>query len=704
MKMNMTPRAKKLLAGLTAAALTLSMLPATALAAKDYATGGETALRFSNSGITVQEGDYDGYKIDGTELTINAAGTYVLSGSCADGSVTVKKGTTGVVLVLDGLTLTCGDSAAIACNKSTEVTIVAADGTVNTLADTEQNNDETYPDNDSAENAVIKCKDGSQVTLCGSGTLNVTANGKNGVKSGATTDEEGAASLTIRELTLNIDAPVNDAVNAEQQLNIESGSLTISAGDDALHCDLSLTVGASGTAGPDIDITGCYEGIEAANLAIRSGDIDITATDDCLNAANSDLTGYSFTMDISGSTINAYTSGGDGFDSNGSLTISGGVIAVWTANTADNQPLDADGTITVSGGTVLAAGGSSGMGMNLSASQPYVLYGSTGGMGGGRGQGQQSALAAKGSTLTIQDASGNSVYSAAAPCNVNFAFFSSPKLTLGSSYTLTGGSTTTTATAQTGTTTSNQPGGGQRPDGTGSGTGGQRPSAPADGQQPTPPDGTQQPADGTTPPEKPDGSGDNGASGGNAQQPGPGGFTDVSRDDWFANGVDYVSQKGLMSGTGTGTFAPNTALTRGMLVTILYQMAGAPEVTGTCPFRDVAAGSYYEKAAIWAVENGLVSGYENGCFGPNDPVTREQLAAILYRYAQYRGLDVSQTGSIGGFADNSSVSGYARTAMAWANGAGLISGMGDNTLAPRGTATRGQAAVILMGLDKLAGL
>lgn len=178
----------------------------------------------------------------------------------------------------------------------------------------------------------------------------------------------------------------------------------------------------------------------------------------------------------------------------------------------------------------------------------------------------------------------------------------------------------------------------------------------------------------------------------------------MSRDDWFANGVDYVFQKGLMSGTGTGTFAPNTALTRGMLVTILYQMAGAPEVTGTCPFRDVAAGSYYEKAAIWAAENGLVSGYENGCFGPNDPVTREQLAAILYRYAQYRGLDVSQTGSIGGFADNSSVSGYARTAMAWANGAGLISGMGDNTLAPRGTATRGQAAVILMGLDKLAGL
>lgn len=105
----------------------------------------------------------------------------------------------------------------------------------------------------------------------------------------------------------------------------------------------------------------------------------------------------------------------------------------------------------------------------------------------------------------------------------------------------------------------------------------------------------------------------------NAQQPGPGGFTDVSRDDWFANGVDYVSQKGLMSGTGTGTFAPNTALTRGMLVTILYQMAGAPEVTGTCPFRDVAAGSYYEKAAIWRRRMAWSAAMKTAASAPTTP-------------------------------------------------------------------------------------
>lgn len=193
--------------------------------------------------------------------------------------------------------------------------------------------------------------------------MTITANGKNGIKSGATTDEDGEASLTIRDLTLNIDAPVNDAINAEQLLNVESGTLTIDAADDAIHCDLVLNIGADGTDGPTIDITNCCEGLEGAELNVCSGDITINASDDCLNAANSDLTDYDFTMTISGGTIDAYSSAGDGFDSNGDLTITGDTVIVWTANTADNEPLDADGTITVSGGTVLAAGGSSGMGM-----------------------------------------------------------------------------------------------------------------------------------------------------------------------------------------------------------------------------------------------------------------------------------------------------------------------------------------------------
>lgn len=327
-----------------------------------YTLDGATCFTFSDDGIAAEEGSYSGYKVDGTALTINGAGVYAVSGSCADGSITIKKGTTGVTLVLNGLTLTSSDTAPIACNKSTEVTIVAADGTVNTLTDAAENNDDRYPDNENAENAVIKCKDGSVVTLCGTGTLNVNANGKNGIKSGATTDEEGEASLTIRDLTLNLSAPVNDAVNAEQLLNVESGTLTISAADDALHCDLVMNIGADGTADPTIDTTECCEGIEAATLNIFSGDVSINSSDDCMNAANGGLTGYSFSMTISGGSIYAYASSGDGFDSNGDLTISGGTVVVWTANTADNQPLDADGTLTVSGGVVLAAGGSSGMG------------------------------------------------------------------------------------------------------------------------------------------------------------------------------------------------------------------------------------------------------------------------------------------------------------------------------------------------------
>lgn len=298
-----------------------------------------TSLLFSDNDIKVNN-DNGGVKVSNTALTINKAGIYSVSGTCSDGSIKIKKGTTGVTLILNGLTLTSNSTAAIACNKSSEVDIIVADGTVNNLSDSELNNDENHPDNSDAENTVIKCKDGSKVTISGSGTLNITALGKNGIKSGATTADEGDALLTIREVTINITAPVNDAINAEQELNIESGNLTISAADDAVHCDLDMNIGASDTKGPAIKITNCYEGLEAATLNIYSGNIDITATDDCLNAANSDLTDYDFEMNISGGTITAYSSTGDGFDSNGNLTISGGNITIQTANQADNQPLD----------------------------------------------------------------------------------------------------------------------------------------------------------------------------------------------------------------------------------------------------------------------------------------------------------------------------------------------------------------------------
>ncbi len=350
-------------------------------------TDAQTAFTFTDSGIAV-EGSSDGYECNGTVLTIDAAGTYLLSGSCTDGSVKIKKGTIGVRLILSGLSLTSADTAPITCNKSSEVVIVAADGTENVLTDAAANNDESNSGNENAENAVIKCKDGSAVTLCGAGTLTLNAYGKNGIKSGATTAEEGEASLTIRELTLSINASVNDAINAEQYLAVESGTLNLATADVALHCDLIMDIGAEGTDGPTIAIAEACEGIEAAALSIRSGDISIVCTGDCLNAANSDLANYDFAINISGGTIVAYTTAGDGFDSNGSLTISGGNVTVWSGGNADNQPLDADGTIAITGGTVLAAGSSAGMGMNLSTTQAYVIFGSAGisGMGNMGGQ------------------------------------------------------------------------------------------------------------------------------------------------------------------------------------------------------------------------------------------------------------------------------------------------------------------------------
>ena len=142
-----------------------------------------------------------------------------------------------------------------------------------------------------------------------------------------------------------------------------------------------MDIGAEGTDGPTIAIAEACEGIEAAALSIRSGDISIVCMDDCLNAANFDLANYDFAINISGGTIVAYTTAGDGFDSNGSLTISGGNVTVWSGGNADNQPLDADGTIAITGG-------SAGMGMNLSTTQAYVIFGSAGisGMGNMGGQ------------------------------------------------------------------------------------------------------------------------------------------------------------------------------------------------------------------------------------------------------------------------------------------------------------------------------
>lgn len=171
-------------------------------------------------------------------------------------------------------------------------------------------------------------------------------------------------------------------------------------------------------------------------------------------------------------------------------------------------------------------------------------------------------------------------------------------------------------------------------------------------------------------------------------------FTDVSTSDWFYDDVAFVYENGLFSGTDSRSFSPNASMTRAMLVTVLYRLEGEPTVTGRSSFTDVRSGAYYEKSVIWAAANGIVTGTDSTSFSPDAKVTREQLAAILYRYAQYRKLDTDVSAKLNSFTDADSVSAYASEALGWAVSEGLINGA-SGKLMPKGDATRAQVAAIL---------
>lgn len=183
------------------------------------------------------------------------------------------------------------------------------------------------------------------------------------------------------------------------------------------------------------------------------------------------------------------------------------------------------------------------------------------------------------------------------------------------------------------------------------------------------------------------------------QQPTDLPFTDVQAGVWYADAVKYVFEQGLMSGISAQQFGPDSTVTRGQVVTILWRLAGSPTVSGKT-FTDVSASVWYADAVAWASANGVVSGYESGLFGPEEQVTREQLAAILYRYALISGKDAEKTADLSGYTDSVTISTWAPQALKWAVGSGLISGTGANTLSPRGTATRAQIAVILQNYCK----
>ena len=172
-------------------------------------------------------------------------------------------------------------------------------------------------------------------------------------------------------------------------------------------------------------------------------------------------------------------------------------------------------------------------------------------------------------------------------------------------------------------------------------------------------------------------------------------FTDVSEKDWFYGDVMFVYENGLMLGTSKTLFSPHGTATRGMMATILWRMEGSPAPKGKNSFTDVEAGKWYADAITWTAENGIFAGYGKDKFGPDDPITREQLAAIFYRYADYKGYDLTVKGNLDKFKDADKITDYAKTAMQWAVGNGLVKGKSSNLLDPQGTATRAEIAAML---------
>lgn len=789
---------KKLLAALLASALAAGMLPTSACAASHYTTANATLVTLTDSSATAK-GKYTGYEIDGTDVSITAAGTYVFSGDCDNGSITVKKGVTGVTLVLNGLTLTNADSAAITLNKTAEAALIAAAGSENTVADTAGAND---------ENAAVKVKSGASLSLSGTGTLTACGNVKNGIKGASD------AVITVDEMTLNIEAAddglscddeltikggrVNitaggDAVKASpdtddtenpdttslgsvtisggtitleaaadgiqadgdltisggtfavtangghttaisdedasckglkagKTLTVSGGTLTLASGDDAVHADNDLVVGvqdSSSTSNPKISITASCEGLEGTTVSVYSGDIDVVASDDGVNAANSELGEHSdkFAINIAGGDL-YIDAGSDGLDSNNDISITGGRVEVYGADAMMDAAIDYDGTFTLSGGTLFGAGMEPGAGTQayiaVGETSPSGGKGSHGGMDGGANGGQgmtppndaggtagatngnpptppanadgsttppsgdqngqqsgarpekpsneggqqggkptnrESALGIeKGSVITVQDADGRTLYTATALGSMSSVIFSSSDIKEGETYTvLVDGASVGTATAKLGTSSSSS--GSLGPD--------QNGGQPGSDQQ-------------------------------NGQQGGVSGFQDVGQNDWFASAVRYVTGKSLMNGESTTAFAPNENMSRAMLATVLYRMSGETAEADSS-FRDVSSSAYYAAAVNWASSEGIVNGTGANAFSPNASITREQLAAMLYRYAG----EPSVSADLSAYTDTVDISPYASKAVEWCVAKGILSGESATRLAPQDTATRAECAAML---------
>lgn len=286
------------------------------------------------------------------QVKITESGTYVISGTCSDGNIQVKKGTTGVVLILEDLDLTSTIGATVSVNKESEVQIVVS-GSV-TLTDAENPANEESQDAevaDAYDGAALKVKAGATVYLTGDGTLTVNGEAKNGIKVG---DTEASLVMAGENLTVNITA-ANDGINAGYDLSILSGTVNVSAADDAIHADRILTLGSDGAEGPTITISGSSEGLEGTVVNIFSGNVEVTSKDDAINAANKDSlydSELSYSINITGGSV-AVRSGGDGLDSNGNINITGGTTTISSASFGGEAGIDYDGQLYIADTSVI---------------------------------------------------------------------------------------------------------------------------------------------------------------------------------------------------------------------------------------------------------------------------------------------------------------------------------------------------------------
>ena len=293
--------------------------------------------------------DYDNattYDVsENSQVKISKSGTYIVTGTSSDGNITVKKDTTGVVLVLEDLDLTSTTGATVSINKNAEVQVIISGNVV--LTDKENPEDENSSDADIADafdGAALKAKAGSKVYMTGDGTLTINGNAKNGIKGG---DE---SSIIVDGVTMNIKA-VNDGINSNYDVTLLSGEFTIDAADDAIHADHILTIGDETThQGPSINVTNSNEGLEGTVVNIHGGDIRINSTDDAINAANGDGVyegelDYAFNM--TGGTVSVRSSG-DGIDSNGDVNLIGGSAQISSSAVGGEAGIDYDGQIYIS--------------------------------------------------------------------------------------------------------------------------------------------------------------------------------------------------------------------------------------------------------------------------------------------------------------------------------------------------------------------